>query len=160
MMDARPETIGSAADFDFLIGDWSIRNQRLKHRFVGSDEWDEFPATSRVRKLLQDTANIDEMDIPEKGFAGLTLRLFNPRDGSWSLHWADSRSNCLFPPVIGHFDGGKGIFYGDDTDDGVPVRVRFLWTPSPEKPLWAQAFSADGGETWETNWLMEFTKRG
>src|SRR5690349_9752976 len=124
MMGARPETIGSAMDFDFLIGDWNISNQRLKHRFVGSDEWDEFPATSRVRKLLQDTANIDEMDILEKGFAGLTLRLFNPRDGFWSLHWADSRSNCLFPPVIGHFDGGKGIFYGDDTDDGVPVRVR------------------------------------
>jgi hypothetical protein len=158
-MDAKVDTIGSAADFDFLIGEWTICNQRLKQCFKGSDEWEEFPAASSVRKILNDTGNIDEMDIPSKGFAGLTVRLFNPRDGSWALHWADSRANVMFPPVIGHFDGGKGVFYGDDTDEGVPVRVRFLWTPSPEKPLWAQAFSKDGGETWETNWIMEFKRR-
>lgn len=153
------ETLGSAADFDFLIGEWNIRNVRLKERFKGSDEWDIFPATSSVYKILNDTGNIDEMDIPAKGFAGLTVRLFNPRDGSWALHWADSRANVMFPPVIGHFDNGKGIFYGDDMDGGVPVRVRFLWTPSPDMPIWAQAFSKDGGETWETNWIMEFSRR-
>ncbi|QND51503.1 hypothetical protein HB779_06015 [Phyllobacterium sp. 628] len=153
-----PQTRGSAADFDFLTGDWTIRNLRLKQRFAGCTDWDEFPATSSVRKLLQDTANLEEMDIPTKGFAGITLRLFNPRDGSWSLHWADTHSNVLFPPVIGHFEGGKGVFYGDDLDDGVPVRVQFLWIPSPETPRWEQAFSRDGGETWETNWVMKFTR--
>lgn len=157
-MDMMIHTPGSAADFDFLIGDWTIRNLRLKERFAGSDDWEVFLATSSVRKLLDDTANLEEMDMPAQGFSGITLRLFNPRDGSWSLHWADSRSNYLFPPVIGHFEDGKGVFYGDDKDDGVPVRVRFLWTPSAEAPLWAQAFSKDGGETWETNWVMEFTR--
>ena len=158
-MDGAINTLGSAADFDFFVGDWNIRNLRLKARFQGSDDWEEFHATSSVRKILEGTGNFEEMDMPSQGFTGMTLRLFNPRDGSWSLHWADSRSNVLFPPVIGHFDNGKGVFYGEDTDDGVPVRVRFLWTPSPEAPLWAQAFSKDGGETWETNWVMEFTRR-
>lgn len=157
-MDGSPHIAGSAADFDFLIGEWKIRNLRLKERFAGCHIWDEFHATSTVRKLLDDTANLEEMDMPSQGFSGITLRLFNPRDGSWSLHWADSRSNFLFPPVIGHFDGGKGVFYGNDTDNGTPVRVRFLWTPSPKAPLWEQAFSKDGGKTWETNWLMEFTQ--
>lgn len=157
-MESREQITGSAADFDFLIGDWTIRNLRLKQRFAGCDDWDEFPATSRVRKLLQDTANLEEMDIPAKGFAGITLRLFNPRDGSWSLHWADSRSNRLFAPVIGRFDQDEGLFYGDDTDEGRPVRVRFLWEPCQHTPCWEQAFSRDGGETWETNWMMRFTR--
>ena len=42
-----------------------------------------------------------------------------------------------------------------------PIRVRFIWsgvtTPTPR---WEQAFSDDGGETWETNWVMDFTPRG
>ena len=158
-MDGAVHTLGSAADFDFFVGDWNIRNLRLKARFQGSDDWEEFHATSSVRKILEGTGNFEEMDMPSQGFIGMTLRLFNPRDGSWSLHWADSRSNVLFPPVIGYFDNGKGVFYGEDTDSGTPVRVRFLWTPSPDAPLWAQAFSKDGGETWETNWVMEFTRR-
>ncbi|MBB3235643.1 hypothetical protein [Phyllobacterium endophyticum] len=157
-MDGAIDTLGSASDFDFFIGDWNIRNLRLKERFAGSDDWEIFPATSSVRKILEGTGNFEEMHMPSQGFTGMTLRLFNPRDGSWSLNWADSRSNVLFPPVIGHFDNGKGVFYGEDMDDGVPVRVRFLWTPSVEAPVWAQAFSRDGGETWETNWVMEFTR--
>jgi hypothetical protein len=39
--------------------------------------------------------------------------------------------------------------------------VRFLWTGVTTKtPHWEQAFSDDAGETWETNWLMDFTPAG
>ena len=60
--------------------------------------------------------------------------------------------------MIGGFDGDTGIFEGEDTFEGRPIRVRFTWsrvdTPTPR---WEQAFSDDGGRTWETNWVMEFT---
>ena len=67
----------------------------------------------------------------------------------------------LDPPVFGTFDGGIGVFDGEDTFDGRPILVRFVWsgvtTPTPR---WEQAFSADGGDSWESNWVMEFTPTG
>ncbi|MEO8021922.1 hypothetical protein [Polaromonas sp.] len=51
--------------------------------------------------------------------------------------------------------------YGDDTLDGRPIKLRFLWTKAaPDVPRWEQAFSSDGGATWETNWVMTFTRAG
>ena len=131
-MDGAIDTLGSAADFDFFIGDWNIRNLRLKERFAGSDDWEIFPATSSVRKILEGTGNFEEMHMPSQGFTGMTLRLFNPRDGSWSLHWADSRSNVLFPPVIGHFDNGKGVFYGEDMDEARRCAYASCGPPRPK----------------------------
>ena len=121
------------SDFDFLTGSWAITNIRLKERFAGKDEWYEFPATSVCRKVLMGSGNVEEMEIPDQGFAGMTVRLFNPRDGLWSIYWSDSRSNVMFPPTVGRFENGQGLFFGDDEDDGRPVRVRFTWTPSTRR---------------------------
>jgi hypothetical protein len=61
--------------------------------------------------------------------------------------------------VLGSFDGDTGIFEGEDTFEGRPIRVRFVWSGvDTATPRWEQAFSADGGKTWETNWIMEFTR--
>ena len=61
--------------------------------------------------------------------------------------------------MTGSFSGDVGVFEGEDTFDDTPILVRFVWsgvtTPSPR---WEQAFSAGGGATWETNWVMEFTR--
>ena len=45
-----------------------------------------------------------------------------------------------------------------DAFEGRPITVRFTWSgiDTPE-PRWEQAFSDDGGRTWETNWIMQFT---
>ena len=94
------------------------------------------------------------------GFVGMSFRFFDPDSGLWSIYWADSRRpGLLDPPVLGSFSDGVGIFEGDDTFEGRPIRVRFTWsgidTPTPR---WEQAFSDDGGETWETNWIMDFKR--
>jgi hypothetical protein len=89
----------------------------------------------------------------------LTLRFFNPRTRLWSIHWADDHRFVLDPPVIGRFDQGKGEFLGDDLFNGKPIRVVFHWqVANQDAALWDQAFSADGGRTWETNWRMELTR--
>lgn len=51
-----------------------------------------------------------------------------------------------------------GIFFGDDVHEGRPVRVRFIWRSADGTAQWEQAFSPDGGTTWETNWVMDFTR--
>jgi len=150
-------------DFDFLIGDWNIANERLVGRLKGSSAWERFPATSRVEKVMADPqgvhgGNLDQMYVPAKGFTGMTLRLYDPATELWSIYWSDTWSHRLFPPTVGRFDGPVGTFFGDDVEGGVPVKVRFLWTRETD-PVWEQAMSADGGETWERNWVMRFARR-
>ena len=146
-------------DFDFLVGEWTITNRRLRERLVGSDDWEEFASTSVVHNLFDGAANVDEITFPSKGFKGLTLRLFDPEREEWSLYWANSQTGVLFPPVVGRFEGGRGVFFGDDIEGGIPVRVRYIWSEiTPTSARWEQAFSTDQGKTWETNWIMELTR--
>src|SRR6266511_122743 len=146
-------------DFDFLVGEWTITNRRLRERLVGSDDCEEFASTSVVHNLFDGAANVDEITFPSKGFKGLTLRLFDPEREEWSLYWANSQTGVLFPPVVGRFEGGRGEFYGDDVENRTPVRVRYIWSEiTPTWARWEQAFSTDQGKTWETNWIMELTR--
>jgi hypothetical protein len=153
------EQRGDLHDFDFIAGRWSIVNRRLKQRGVGSEEWEEFPATSRGALHLGGVANVDEIEFPTKGWSGMTVRVFNPETRQWSIYWINSRTGTLFPPVVGGFEGDRGEFYGEDQDDGRPVKVRFIWTKKgPDAARWEQAFAYDG-KTWETNWVMELTRK-
>jgi hypothetical protein len=150
-----------ARDFDFWMGSWKVHNRYLSRRLEGSTDWAEFEATSVARPLLDGLGNEDEFRTDhEGGFIGMSFRFFDPTTGKWSIYWADSRRpGLLDPPLIGSFFGDVGIFEGTDTFEGRPIDVRFTWsgvtTPTPR---WEQAFSADGGETWELNWVMEFTR--
>ncbi|MEU9477952.1 hypothetical protein [Streptomyces sp. NPDC048191] len=152
-----------AGDFDFLVGTWDVTNRRLVTPLTGGSEWDEFPGTTVCHgTLFGGAANLDEISFPTKGVTGLTLRLFDPVRAQWSLNWVSSRTGLLQPPVVGRFDAdGRGEFHGDDTHDGTPVRCRFVWSHITRASAhWEQAFSADGGLTWETNWTMDFRRSG
>ena len=151
--------MSSPHDFDFFAGEWQVANRRRTDFLDPDSDWVEFPATHWCRPLFGGAANIDEIDMPYLGAKGLTLRLYDVEREEWSLNWSSSRSGKLFPPVTGRFEGDRGEFYGDDTHDGKDVRVRFVWADvSPASAHWEQAFSVDGGETWVTNWTMDFSR--
>ncbi|MFC4529946.1 hypothetical protein [Sphaerisporangium dianthi] len=146
-------------DFDFYVGTWNVANRRLVKRNAGCTEWEEFPGRSVAHGFWGGAGNFDEITFPDKDFDGATVRLYNPESGEWSLHWANSTRGLDPVPVVGRFVDGVGRFYSDDTDDGVPIRVRFTWSDiTPETCRWEQAFSYDGEQTWETNWIMQSTK--
>jgi hypothetical protein len=154
------EATGTAHDFDFLFGRWSVRNRCLRERLAGSDEWVEFAATSVARPLLDGLGNEDEFRTDhDGGMIGMSFRFFDSRTRLWSIYWADSRRcGLLDPPVVGSFSHGVGIFQGPDTFQGRAILVRFIWSDvSTSEPRWEQAFSPDRGQTWETNWIMELT---
>jgi hypothetical protein len=150
-------------DFDFLHGSWTVHNRYLKERLKNSSEWLEFDARSDVEPLLDGFGQLDRFAAVRHGapIEGITLRLFNPDTGEWWLHWADTvRPGVLLPPMVGRFIGGVGEFFGDESVDGRKVLCRFHWTRTPDgHPRWEQAFSVDDGTTWETNWIMTFTRR-
>lgn len=148
-------------DFDFWVGRWTVRNRVLRERLAGSDEWDEFEATVEARLILDGLGNEDEFRTDhDGGFTGMSFRFFDPVRKRWSIYWADSRRpGVLDAPVFGAFDGDVGVFEGPDTFAGRPILMRFTWTGvTTSTPRWEQAFSEDGGGTWETNWVMDFTR--
>jgi hypothetical protein len=151
-------------DFDFLHGNWEVRNLRLARRLQDSEDWQEFEAFATVRPILHGLGNVDTIsaeNIPGIGaFEGLTLRLFDPAQDSWTIFWASTGSpGHLDPPLTGRFSNGRGVFDGEDLLDGRLIHVRFEWTSDgADHARWQQAFSGDAGQTWEINWVMEFTR--
>jgi hypothetical protein len=159
-MTSALEARSTIHDFDFFMGRWQVHNRWLKNRLAESDEWEEFEASSVARPLLDGLGNEDEFRTDHAGgFVGMSFRFFDPKTELWSIYWADTRrSGVLDPPVRGAFSDGIGVFQGEDTFEGRPILVRFIWSRTTTgTPRWEQAFSDDGGETWETNWIMDFT---
>lgn len=152
-----------ASDFDFEFGSWRVKHRRLKERLVDCDEWEEFDGACETRPILGGNGNIEDnvIHIPSGTYRAIALRSYDPAQDSWAIWWLDARSpHALDVPVVGRFEDGVGHFYADDSHHGRPIRLRFIWsrtdTPSPR---WEQAMSADGGETWEVNWTMDFIRR-
>ena len=155
----------SPADFDFAFGDWVVRHRCLTRRLAGSDAegtWIEFDGTMSTRPILGGSGNIEDNVLSKPGdeYRAVALRSFDPVDGTWAIWWLDGRApHRLDVPVVGGFVDGVGTFFADDTLDGRPIRIRFVWTRlSAEALRWEQAFSPDRGESWEVNWTMDFAR--
>jgi hypothetical protein len=166
-------------DFDFIYGKWRMPNHRLKQRLAGSREWVDFITCDEGGPLPGGIGNIDYWKASIwKDFVGVTVRTYDAKTGLWRIYWVDNTfsGGAIQPPVVGRFDGNVGIFEGSDTYNGVPVTVRYTWTlkakdseltgweealnPKRAQVIakWQQAFSTDGGKTWETNWYNEFIR--
>jgi hypothetical protein len=148
--------------FDFFVGTWTSRQRRLRKALAGSDDWYEFTGHTTCWSVLDGAGNIDEVTFPSQGFSGVTLRLYDKETDLWSLYWTSSRTGLSLPPVVGRFDAdGRGVFSCDDVYDGVPIRVNYIWSGITDSSArWEQEFSTDGGTTWETNWVADFTRSG
>jgi hypothetical protein len=147
-------------DFDFLIGDWRVRHRQLKARLRGCADWIEFDGTCTARKVLGGLGNTDEHVIqkPDGAYHAASMRAFDPWTRRWAIWWFDGRAphGPVEPPMVGGFSDGLGTFLADEVLDGRAIKVRFRWIVGAT-PRWEQAFCADGGKTWETNWVMDFT---
>jgi hypothetical protein len=159
---AAPPPAASAAvpdgqrDFDWELGTWKTHVKRRLRPLSGSDEWVEYEGTSRVRQVWDGRANLLELDVrgPAGRIEALSLRLYNPATRQWSLNFASSAGGTLGVPSVGTFSNGRGEFFADETFDGKQVRVRFVMHDiTPTSARFEQAFSADGGKTWEVNWV-------
>jgi hypothetical protein len=149
-------------DFDFESGRWKTHVSRLQHPLTGSTTWAQYDGTTVVRKVWDGRANIVELEVD--GSAGhlelLSLRLYNPESRQWSLNVASSRTGVLgVPPTIGQFKNGRGEFFDQETFNGRTILVRFaIFDIAPDSCHFEQAFSADGGKSWEVNWIATDTR--
>lgn len=149
-------------DFDWELGSWATKVRVLRNPLSGEPpRWAEYAGKSVVKPLLEGRANFVELSVAGDAgkIEGGALRLYNPASRQWSLNFANLRNGMLTAPVFGGFDGrGTGTFVGSDMLDGKAILVRFVITKvSPSSARFEQAYSADGGATWETNWIATDT---
>ncbi len=148
-------------DFDFEIGIWKTHLRRLVRPLTGSTTWVEYEGATVVRKVWDGRANLVELKVdgPAGHLEGLSLRLYNPQSRQWSLNFANINDGRLSTPAIGEFKDGRGEFYNQETYNGRAILVRFLITKvTTDSYRFEQAFSDDGGKTWEVNWLAVDTR--
>ena len=151
----------SKNDFDFYVGNWTVRNKKLKTRLNNCTEWDEFLTTVKMFKTLNGFGNIDNIYTSFDGipFEGMSVRFFNTDSKLWSIHWADTNTLALDKPTVGSFGKDFGYFFSKDKMNGQAVIIVYRWDiRDKDNPIWSQAFSADNGQTWEWNWFMYFTR--
>ena len=153
---------GDSSDFDFLRGEWRVHHRYLRAQ-GNNREWVDADGTASNRALMGGRANMEEHTInaPTGAYRALAVRSYDPKASQWSIWWLDGRTphGDLDPPVQGRFENGGGTFRGDTTIGGKPVRQRLAWSQiTPTSARWEQAYSFDAGKTWETNWIMTFTR--
>jgi hypothetical protein len=149
-------------DFDFEIGTWKTHLRRLVHPLTGSTQWIELQGTSVVRKIWDGRANLVELeaDGPEGHIEGLSVRLYNPQSHQWSLNFANSKGGTFGQPTVGEFKDGRGEFFDQEIYNGRMILVRNVWSDiAADSCRFEQAFSDDGGKTWEVNWIAIDTRR-
>ncbi len=157
-----PAASDGSHDFDFAAGAWKEHTWRLDKPLTGSTTWFEMDGYSVARKALDGRASIVEYEGegPRGHLTLLAVRLYDPASHQWSLNFSTPERGALWPtPLVGQFRAGRGDFYSNDEIDGRTILVRFsAMALSPTTARTEQAFSADGGKTWETNWINAYTR--
>jgi hypothetical protein len=148
--------------FDFDLGTWHTHSKRLLHPLSGSGDWVEMDGTTVVRRVWGGKANLAVYDA--KGAGGkvtlLGLRWFNPVMHEWNIDFATPQVGTLGSiPGVGKFNDGRAVFYDYEPIGGRSVLVRFsIWKITADTAQSEQAFSMDGGKTWEVNWINHYTR--
>ena len=156
-----PPPRDGAHDFDFEIGRWKTHLKRLEHPLSGSSSWVTYDGTTEVRKVWNGRANLVELEVdgPKGHIEALSLRLYNPESHQWSLNFSNSAGGSMGVPTIGEFRNGVAEFYDQETLSGRAILVRFVISDIKQNSChFEQAFSADGGKNWETNWIADDTR--
>lgn len=150
-------------DFDFEIGKWKAHLRYLRHRLAGSNDWEDFDGTVVTKPFMDGKGNLSEMNVDgatsHRRIQIIAVRLYNTTSHQWSIYGADDKSAVFDPPQIGQFSGNRGEFYASDIYQGRQIYIRYVWQNlGPTRTHFEQAFSADGGKTWEVNWIYDGTR--
>jgi hypothetical protein len=148
-------------DFDFHLGQWKSDITRLQHPLTGSTTWIKCTGTLSARKVWDGRAQLEELEAacPAGHIEDLLLFLYNPQSHQWSLNSAAVGDGVIGRPMFGEFKNGRGEFYDQEPFKDRLILVRQVWSDiTATSHHFEQAFSDDGGKTWETNFKATLTR--
>ncbi|MGC2405005.1 MAG: hypothetical protein WA431_01175 [Candidatus Cybelea sp.] len=160
VLGAAPAPPGGAHDFDFNFGSWHTHIRRLLHPLRGSNVWVTYDGTVTVRKVWGGAASVEEIEAngPDH-LEFVNVRLYNKASHQWSLNGTSSADGALGTPMFGRFEDGRGVFYDQETFNGRTIFDRqTFFNITPTSYAFEQAFSDDGGRTWEPNFVAHLTR--
>ena len=150
-----------ARAFDFWVGEWNVLNRWRAE----SGEWvDAGRATNQVFHVLDGCAVVELWDgrLGTNHFRGFSVRAWEPATEEWVLvlNWPRP-GGSTFSTLRGAFRHGRGDFHRESVNaDGDTVLTRYTFSDiAPASLRWNDGTSLDGGRTWATQWIMEFTRR-
>ena len=157
---AAPASPDPARDFDFNVGTWHTHIKRLLRPLSHSNDWVQYDGTVSVRKALGGAANVEEVEASGPNHLEfLNVRLYNEKSRQWSLNGASSADGTLGTPMYGGFTDGRGVFYDQEPFDGRMILERqTFFDITASSYAFEQAFSDDGGKTWEPNFVAHLTR--
>ncbi len=145
-------------DFDFLKGNWHIRHKRLKDR--SKDVWHDFESSATVHRVLDGMGSVEELRKADGSYMGMGVRVWLPEKEKWADHWTSAGNGVVNAPQLGNFIDGEGVFISEQEVDGINWQYRGVWDQiTSESCRWHQSASKDGGNSWEWNWWMEWTRQ-
>lgn len=142
--------------FDFWIGEWDVLNRRLSPEGTWVDSG---RARARIVPVLAGAAIFEEWsgELGGAPMYGCSLRAFDENSGDWILllNWPGGTGVGSFGTLRGSFRHGRGEFFA-----GVgQQRTRYTFSDClPDSVRWDSATTADGGQSWRTSWIMEFSR--
>jgi hypothetical protein len=146
--------------FDFWVGEWSVQNRHLQ----ADKTWRDGDVTrARIVPVCGGRAVLEEWAGTLHGsfMNGFSLRAYDPAREDWDLllFWTTD-GNGAFGRLRGTFRHGRGEFFSSWTNPGgTPVLQRYSFSDGlPSSVRWDSALSSDGGVTWKTDWIMEFSR--
>lgn len=145
-------------DFDFLAGHWHIRHKKLKDGT--KNDWQHFDSRASVHTVLGGMGSIEELHKADDSYMGMAVRIWLPESEKWADHWTSAANGVVNAPQHGRFIDGDGVFISEYDKDGVKWQYRGVWDRiTPNSCRWHQSASKDGGDNWEWNWWMEWTRQ-
>ena len=146
--------------FDFWIGEWSVQNRHIQD----DGSWRDGDVTrARITPVIDGLAVLEEWAGPFRGsfMNGFSLRAYDPAHERWSLLlcWTTD-GNCRFGSMQGTFRHGRGEFFGGQPPaSGGRGGQRYTFSDGlPNSVRWDSSISRDGGRSWSTDWIMEFSR--
>lgn len=76
---------------------WDTQLKRLSEPLSGKTHWLEYTGTSIVKAVMGKRANLVELDVSGAAgrISGVSLRLYQPASGQWSLHFANLANGLM-----------------------------------------------------------------
>ena len=147
--------------FDFHFGTWRTHILSRRRSASGASQWAKMTGTVIDQPLWNGRANLEKIEASGSGrhFQGLTLFLYEPASGNWSQQYADSSDGIMSEPAYGKFENGRGVLYSWSGSAASRVLDRDTWSNiTPSSYHFEIASSADGGKTWQTNFIAQLTR--
>ena len=158
--DTAAGSLNGEHGFDWVIGTWKTHSSRILHPLTGATNWVNMDGVSIDKTIWGGRASLAEYkaDGPDGHVELLALRWYDPNTHEWNIDFATPNVGTLGVPGVGESKDGRTTFYDQEQFQGRAILVRFsIWGITPDTAQSEQAFSDDGGKTWEVNWVNKYT---